>query len=253
MLGELLKSAKESLIERLSSPLLGSFALSWCLWNYKFLVILFSSASVSTTFKLVDSIAFPDIYTLLIRGLLLPALTAAAYIFIYPYPARFIYGFTRRRQREINELRRQIENETPLTLEESRTIRAEIFQLERKNQETIDRLNGEITRLNSELQGARLTPSEKEAMQPNDSAKLEALSQTQLALLRSLEKAGGKAVESHLIRESAEPKVKTEFDIGELEKRKLVHRNYDQAEAEYTFEFTHEGRRAFLDHVERGA
>ena len=250
MLDELLKSAKESLMERLASPLLGSFALSWCLWNYKFLVVLFSNASVPTTFKLVDSIAFPDTYTLLIRGFLLPALTAAAYIFVYPYPAKFIYGFTRRRQREVNELRKQIENETPLTLQESRTIRAEIFQLEKKNQETIDRLNGEITRLNLELQSARLPPPEKEAVLPNDRPKREALSLTQLALLQSLEQAGGKALESYLTRKSAEPKVKTEFDIGELEGRGLLHKNYDRQESQYTYEFTHEGRRAFLEHTQ---
>lgn len=253
MLDEILKSAKESLMERLSSPLLGSFALSWCLWNYKFLVVLFSSASVATTFKLVDSIAFPDTYALLIRGLLLPALTAAAYIFIYPYPAKFIYGFTRRRQREVNELRKQIENETPLTLEESRAIRAEIFQMEKKNQETIDRLNSEITRLNLELQSTRLPLPEKEATSPNDRAMQEALPLTQLAILQSIEQAGGKALKSYLLRKSAESKVQTEYDIGELDKKGLLHKNYDREESEYTYEFTQEGRRAFLEHAQRGA
>lgn len=127
MIDEIMKSAKDSLLDRLSNPLLGSFILSWCLWNYKFLVILFSAASVTTTFKLVDSTAFPDTYTVFTQGLAFPMLTAMAYIFIYPYPAKFVYGFTGRRQREINELRRLIDNETPLTLEESRAIRAESF------------------------------------------------------------------------------------------------------------------------------
>ena len=151
MLDDLLKSAKESILERIASPLLGSFSVAWCLWNYKFLVILFSEATVSQTFSLAEKYAFPDVSSVVIRGLLLPVLTAAAYVFVYPYPARFVYGFTQRRQVEINRLRQQIENETPLTLEDSRKLRAEFVEADRRHKETVDRLNEEITRLNNRV------------------------------------------------------------------------------------------------------
>jgi len=118
MVDEILKSAKAQISERIASPLIGSFVISWCLWNYKFLVILFSSASVSQTFALIDKIAFPTFWALVLNGILLPILTAVAYIFAYPYPAKYVYEFTRRRQKEINEVRQRIEDETLLTIEE---------------------------------------------------------------------------------------------------------------------------------------
>ena len=147
MVDEIVKSAKAQLSERIASPLIGSFAISWCLWNYKFLVILFSYASVSHTFVLVDTIVFPSIWLLIFNGVLFPAATTFAYIFVYPYPAKYVYEFTRHRQKEINEVRQRIEDETLLTIEESRKIRAEVIQTEKAHQEIVDRLNGEISRL----------------------------------------------------------------------------------------------------------
>jgi hypothetical protein len=169
VLEEMIASAKAQATERLASPLTGSFLIAWCLWNYKFIVILFSAASVSKTFEMINSVAFPDAWTVATRGLLLPLLTAAAYIFVYPYRAKFVYGFTRRRQKEQNDLRRQIENETPLTLEESRKLRGEALAAEAKHKEELDQLNTEFARvkedalqkLNDEVRAIKLKHKEE--------------------------------------------------------------------------------------------
>ena len=245
LLDEIIASAKQTLTERIASPLLGGFLVSWSLWNWKFLVILFSDATVSQTFSMIERIAFPDSVVLFTRGFLYPLLTAAAYIFVYPYPARFVYAFTLRRQREINQTKQRIADETPLTLEESRRLRAEYVEHERKNNEMIQRLNEEVARLNAALDAVT-----KHEPQPALSAAeriYDRLEPTQVFLLRILEKGGSPALESELIEKSPEPRVKTEFDIGELERRKLLHRNFDQSKGKYTLEFTHEGRRALLD------
>lgn len=39
---------------RLSSPVVMNFSIAWCVWNYKFIVILLSDNKVSETFALVD-------------------------------------------------------------------------------------------------------------------------------------------------------------------------------------------------------
>lgn len=244
-LDDLLSTAKQSLTERLSSPLLGSFVLSWCLWNWKFLVVLLSANTVSQTFALIDKLAFPNFTSVLTHGVLYPLLTAAAYIFLYPYPSRIVYAFNLRRQREVNEIRQQIADETPLTLQESRRLRAEYVEHERKNNELVQKLNEEIARLNAALDAAT-----KVEPPPGLSAAeriYDQLEPTQLFLLRILEKIGSPALEADLIAKSPEPKVKTEYDIGELERRKLLHRNYDQAKSGYTLDFTHNGRRALLE------
>ena len=83
LIDDLLTSAKQTLTERLASPLLGSFAAAWCTWNYKFLVILFSSAGVSQTFGLIEKFSFPDVASIFTRGIIYPLLSAVAYVFFY--------------------------------------------------------------------------------------------------------------------------------------------------------------------------
>jgi hypothetical protein len=245
MIEDLMKSAKETLLERLSSPLLGSFVVSWCLWNYKFLVILFSSASVTTTFLLIEQSAFPDGNAVLVRGVVLPLVTTLAYIFIYPYPAKRVYGFTRRRQLEINNLKRQIENETPLTLEQSRAIRADAFALEQKHKQEIDALTTEISRLKDVLKARELSPNRDEPILPSPSPS-RPVTETQFEILKSLDNSGGAAFESVLLANSSVPKVQKQFDLGELANNHLIRKEYDGRKNQYRYEFTHEGRRVYL-------
>ncbi|WP_312259937.1 hypothetical protein [Limnohabitans sp.] len=245
MVDEIVKSAKAQLSERIASPLIGSFAISWCLWNYKFLVILFSYASVSHTFVLVDTIVFPSIWSLIFNGVLFPAATTFAYIFVYPYPAKYVYEFTRHRQKEINEVRQRIEDETLLTIEESRKIRAEVIQTEKAHQEIVDRLNGEISRLKLEMTNGQ--PEPPTVPPAVDESSKEAVTPTQLAVLKLLENAGGKMDENILIQFSNESKVKTEFDLHELVKLEMINSRTDMRTGKVTYEFLHEGRRILLD------
>ena len=251
MVDEIVKSAKAQLSERIASPLIGSFVISWCLWNYKFLVILFSAASVSQTFTLVDTLVFPTTWSLILNGVLLPAATTFAYIFAYPYPAKYVYEFNRRRQKEINEVRQRVEDETLLTIEESRKMRAEALQTEKAHQEIVDRLNDEISRLKLEMtneqpETSTLTPAAEEPSQ-------EAVTPTQLAVLKLLENLGGKMNENSLIKLNKESKVKTEFDLGELVKMKMIKKLRSVRTGEFTYEFLQEGRRILLDSANNAA
>jgi hypothetical protein len=246
MLAEIIKSAQMQVKERISSPLMGSFIVSWCLWNYKFLVILFSTASVLQTFKLIDTVAFPNVSSLFLQGFLFPTLTAATYIFIYPYPAKYVYEFTRNRQKEINYIRQRIEDETPLTLEESREIQSEILRREDEHTQEIDRKNAEIKRLKVEV--ARYHAStEKGADSPNMKSTI-TLEPTQLELLRKVEAYQGKAQEKMLISTSAESQVKTEYDLGELVQAGLLTRSLNRTIGDFIYQFSHEGRSYLLNH-----
>jgi hypothetical protein len=242
MIEEIIKSAKEQVADRLASPILGSFIISWGLWNYKFIVILFSDATVTKTFQLIDTVAFPTTWSYLLQGILFPVMSAAAYIFVYPYPAKHVYAFTRRRQKEIIELRREIEDETPLTIEESRTIRAELIQATDKHKEEVDRLNAELTRTREQLESLRLT-SEPKAMHaiPIQGS---VISESQFGLMNVLDFLNGEATLDTLLSKSGSPKTKTEFDLGELVRLRLLEIQHRDYEAKYVF--TQEGRRRFL-------
>jgi hypothetical protein len=246
MLSDLLESAKTNLIERLSSPVLGSFAAAWCAWNYRFLVILFSDASVSQTFHLIDTVAFPDKSSILLRGTLFPLISAFAYVFLYPYPARFIYEFTLRRQREVNSSRQAIADETPLTLEESRRIRAEFVDRERKNQQVVFSLNEEISALRAQLdnKSQELTPLESDSGTDDESIPL---SSSELDVLRKIEEYGGEAMESQIINLAGRDKTHVQFDIGELDQKKLISRLHLRTKQDWRLSLTHFGRKALLE------
>jgi len=244
MFDEIISSTRTTLAERLSSPLMGSFVISWCLWNYKFLVILFSAASVTKTFELIDSLVFPDLTSLLLQGILFPGLTAAAYIFIYPYPARIVFEFTRKRQKDMNEIRRRIADETLLTLDESRKIRSEFVRIENEYKEEIDSKTQEIERLKDVVLALQHPP--EEAVK-SDSLPEKSIEDSQLELLKYLASNGGEASHEEVIRESAESKVKTEYDLGELERQGLIQTGSTTYGLE-VYKFTHEGRRYLLKH-----
>ena len=180
------------------------------------------------------------------KGLVFPLITACLYVFVYPYPAKFIYEFTLKRQREINDVRRRIDDQTPLTLEESRRIKADFINFELKNQQTIAGLNEEITRLRAALDRV----GEKTADPPVRGAEeeeAEELPPSQLALLKELEEYGGKALEGQFLNLNPDEKTRLQFDIGELERRGLITRVFMRPQRDYQIAFTHEGRKALLD------
>lgn len=246
MLDDIFQATRQSLLERLASPLLGSFVLAWCMWNWKFLVILFSSATVTQTFALIQRIVFPGTLEIILYGVLLPLISALLYVFVYPYPARYVYEFTLKRQHELNETKKRIADETPLTVEESRRLRADYVEYERKQKKIIADLHEEVTRLNAALE-ARTPKQELEGFLAGEDFSHPGPTPTQIEVLRLIEKSGGEAFEPEIIRKSASTKTQIEYDIGELVQQNLVTRSYRSSHKAYLIKFTHEGRKALLN------
>jgi hypothetical protein len=128
MLSDLAKTVKAQLYERVSSPLLGAFAISWVAWNYRFIFVLISSMPVAERFAYIDSNIFDSYQNIFLHGTLYPLLTTLSLIFIYPVPAKFVYEYWRKRQRELKEIQQRIDDETPLTREEARELRHETLK-----------------------------------------------------------------------------------------------------------------------------
>jgi chromosome segregation ATPase len=120
---DLLGSFGTVLGERLVNPFTASFLLSWPLWNFKFFLVFFSDADVVLKLKLLSTVVYPTPYDALFLGFLGPALTAFFYVFMYPVPTHWVMNFSLRQKKKLNQLRQSIDDETPLTLEESREIR----------------------------------------------------------------------------------------------------------------------------------
>lgn len=238
MLKEILNSAKSTLTDRLSSPLLGSFLVSWCLWNWKFLVILFSDAGVTQTFAMVESISFPDVNSIWRNGLAYPLSTSLIYVFLYPFPARFIYGFMLHQNRKTNQMRQSISKETLLTLEESHQLTTEFIELNQKQLETIEKLNEKVTRLTIGTKGKN----------PNDlpisklvNLSQNKLSESQIYLLNLISEEAGVANENRIKKVLSTNILQTDFDIEELVRKNFLERITSIRGEGSKLRLTHEG------------
>ena len=151
MIDELVKTVRLHLSERLTSPLMGAFVVSWCLWNYRTILVLLSEEPVLEKFRILHEVVYPDWQHNLGSGLVFPLATCLVYLFLYPYPAKLVYAYSRKKQREILEIRRKSENETPLTIEDSRKIKDQLAKAEIAHYEEIDRKEAEVSRLKSQI------------------------------------------------------------------------------------------------------
>lgn len=137
MIPDLYKDIKIQLYERATSPLLGSFVISWCLWNYKLLLVIFSSAKALDKIKHINEQLYPETWDALSFGIFYPLITTLAFIFLYPIPALKIFEHTRKQQAKLKEVQQKIEDETPLSQKEAREIRSNLRSLQRLHDEEI--------------------------------------------------------------------------------------------------------------------
>lgn len=149
---DIVNSFKAHLYERTSSPLIGTFIFYWFICNYKLIMVMLDGdMKINEKFDLIKTLYPQNIYTpwegfdihystLLGNGLLMPLLITLIYIFFIPYPAKFIYKFWKNKQKEIQEIKQKIDDETPLTKEQSLKIKKEYYKLLIENNRQIEEL-----------------------------------------------------------------------------------------------------------------
>ncbi|WP_374402570.1 hypothetical protein [Niveibacterium sp.] len=149
---EIMDATKDSLLDRLSNPLISSFAIAWSLWNYKFFVLLFSETKATVTFEWIDRICFPDAESIIFKGFLFPLLSALTYIYVLPFPTEYVLKFVLYQKKKQNDLRKEAAEGELLTEAEVRRHRREMLDLEERFKRDIDTLNHEKTRLEKRIQ-----------------------------------------------------------------------------------------------------
>lgn len=135
--------------ERTTNPLSFAFVVSWCLWNFKFFVVLFGDGSAAHRLGEIDILYPPNAYRE--GALLFPVITALIYVFAYPFVSAKAIQFYRRKQVEISDSVKAIEGSRILTREESieNTRRHETELLKREEVES--RLKSETAALREAL------------------------------------------------------------------------------------------------------
>ncbi len=114
-----LSSIRDGLVSRVYSPLSGAFILSWALWNYRFLLVLFSSMPVRQKITYIDATYFKNATELLFFGFLLPLISALTYLYVYPYFSKYVYEYTKAKSVELEDIKNRLERKRLITSEEA--------------------------------------------------------------------------------------------------------------------------------------
>lgn len=132
---------KATLYDRVSSPLSSSFLVSWCLWNYKILIVLFSSMKPYDKYNEIDILIsnygfsnslFEPLGYWFSNGFLYPLLSAVIYLFIYPKPSRWVYEHWLNNEKLLKDLKDKADEAKLLSEAESKIIKKTAFDMELK-------------------------------------------------------------------------------------------------------------------------
>jgi hypothetical protein len=99
----------------------------------------------------IEQVLYPDLWESIFFLGAGPLLTSLVFLFGYPYPARFVFRFWRQKQKELRDIRMIIENESLLTLEQSKRIRRQIIEIQTDYDQQIRKLEDELERYKSAL------------------------------------------------------------------------------------------------------
>lgn len=144
MLKEALESLRINWISRASSPLFGALVTSWTVWNHRLLFVLLSDKSIAWRFNYIDNRLYPTAQDFLIYHVVGPILSAALYLYVFPYPARAVFRYTLKRKKELNDISLAIEGQQLLTLEEAQLLRKEMANAEAQRQEEREKHKSEM-------------------------------------------------------------------------------------------------------------
>lgn len=147
MIEDSLKSIKAALYDRTVSPLFGTFVLTWLIWNYKFIIVILSDMSPKEKFQTIECVLYSGLLESTVHLAIGPILSTILFIFVYPYPAKWVFDFWARRKQEMMVSRQEIENKTLLTEEQSRRIRSMVIELQSEHDRYIEGKESEIARI----------------------------------------------------------------------------------------------------------
>ncbi|WP_426195031.1 hypothetical protein [Massilia sp. DWR3-1-1] len=226
---EVLKSFKAQMYDRVSSPLTFSFVLSWCAWNYRFLLLIVGTNAASEKFAYVDAHLFATWQDYAFRGFLFPLCSALCYIYLYPAPARKVYEFTQSEAVKMKKAQQRIEDETPISEEEAAELRANMRKEKRDRADELDRADKLIKQLQDDLARLEVKPTTAEILYPSNSSSTElpTLTHEQYTLLHQIANFEDDFFDKNYFNSNADTSLanrKNNVDV--LLERKLVNENF---------------------------
>jgi len=107
---------------------------------------------------MIDTVLYPDVWTLWLHRLIGPLVTCLLYVFVYPYPERWAFSWAKKKQRDLKTIQASLDSDVPLTPEQSRELRLkckkaveETQSLIKEHQDKVLVLTNEIANLKGEI------------------------------------------------------------------------------------------------------
>lgn len=154
MFDEISKSIKATLYERVSSPLTGSFIISWIITNWKTVLAIFSSLPIESKIEFIQNL-YSEWWYYPVYGLILPLLTAILFILIYPYPTKWLYKYWHKNKIELRNEKIKLDSAQILDEFQSRELHEKINAQQDAFDEVINSKNEKISSLENELNGLK--------------------------------------------------------------------------------------------------
>lgn len=154
MYEQLSKELKASLFQRIKSPFFGSFFIGWFIFNYRFIIVLFSDKSIEEKFQLIDTtnlimnvkpllIPFTNfqIEPIYLTTLIYPFLIALIYIGIVPFFEYYIsMPIWKKHQNRLKEKYAELEKEEIFLGTEKDKYLNEIMNVKKERNKLIEEL-----------------------------------------------------------------------------------------------------------------
>ena len=133
MLKDIQNSIKAKLYDFTYSPFMSSMIISWIIINHKYILIYMANYDLDKKLALLKQYDFTWHTTWFhvpwVFNIWIPILFGLFYTFIYPMASKKFYEYTLEKNKELKEIKQDIEDITPITQEEARTLRESITQL----------------------------------------------------------------------------------------------------------------------------
>jgi hypothetical protein len=162
---DLRKSLNAVLNERLTSPLFGSLIVSWLIWNWKIVLILFFVSESSIKLNKIDYII--NYYSDFNTNITFPLISALLLITVVPLISNGSYWLSLIYQNWKSKKKYEVEQKQLLTLEQSISLRTEMRNIELELSKIIDKKEVEISLLKDNNDALLKRLEEKESFQEN--------------------------------------------------------------------------------------
>jgi regulator of replication initiation timing len=143
-------SVTNSIRERLTSPLTGALVLAWIAWNYRFLMVVFSTKAIEEKFAYLDHWLYEDRADALTHLFWGPAVTAIVIVVIYPVFTLGAYHAWAFFEKRIIEIQQKVDGGKLVPRKEFEKFVADFFDQQTRNETQLQRRVAENSALRSE-------------------------------------------------------------------------------------------------------